>query len=331
MDNSGMTPIRILSEREVSAAAEILRSGGLLGLPTETVYGLAANAGDATAVARIYSVKGRPNDHPVIVHIADTATLDEWAQEIPTFARALAKEFWPGPMTLVLKRKSHVGNFLTGGQDTVGIRVPSHPVALAVLREFGGGVAAPSANRFGAVSPTTAAHVIHDLADRLDPATDAVVDGGDSSVGVESTIIDCTGNAPRILRAGAISILDIERVTGSRVESADTRIKAPGTLASHYAPVAQVHVVDTEEELDLLVALLPMTKHIGVIALEKIQTPRGSIRLAMPRDCDDYAAVLYSALREADNLQLDHVVAIAPSGLGIAAAVRDRLTRAAHK
>ncbi|MEY4347796.1 MAG: hypothetical protein RIS43_215 [Actinomycetota bacterium] len=325
-----MPVVRVLTDADVDIAAGILRDGGLLGLPTETVYGLAADAESPYAVARIYFAKGRPQDHPVIVHIASSEQLELWAREIPDYAQALAKEFWPGPMTLVLKRTDRAGDFITGGQDTVGIRVPQHPVALAVLKAFGGGVAAPSANRFGGVSPTSALHVVHDLADRLDTETDAVIDGGESSVGVESTIIDCTSSHPKVLRLGAVTIADIERVTGLTVEDPSDEIRAPGTLASHYSPHATVVLAHTDEEVQHTINELVSDRQIGFIALEKFQTPRGALRLSMPQNADEYAANLYASLWEADRQGLDYVVALVPEGADIAAAVRDRLIRAAH-
>ena len=322
--------IRVLDSRDIAIAAEILRDGGLLGLPTETVYGLAANAESSAAVARIYFVKGRPQDHPVIVHIASVDSLNLWAREIPDYAMALAQSFWPGPMTLVLKRTERAGDFITGGQDTVGLRIPQHPLALQVIKEFGGGVAAPSANRFGGVSPTSAQHVIDDLSDRLDASSDAVIDGGDSHVGVESTIIDCTSVRPRILRLGAITALDIEKVTGLKVDEPDDVIRVPGTMASHYSPHATVMVAHTYDELEHTIHELVTDQHIGVIALESFPTPFGALRLAMPQDATEYAATLYAALWEADRQGLDYVIALVPDGADIAAAVRDRLTRAAH-
>jgi L-threonylcarbamoyladenylate synthase len=325
-----MSSLRILSAADISGAATVLRNGGLLGLPTETVYGLAANAEDATAVARIYQTKGRPSGHPVIVHIGSVEQLDQWAHDIPDYARALAAAYWPGPLTLVLPRTDRAADFITGGQDTVGIRIPNHPVALAVLQEFGGGLAAPSANQFGAVSPTSALHVFNDLGDRLDPSRDAIIDGGECEVGIESTIIDCTSDRPRILRSGAITQTDIENTTGLSVDDIDASIKAPGTLASHYAPDAKVVVLDSMNEIDEVLKSLISTKHIGFIALEKVRTPYGTLRLAMPQDSAHYATELYAALREADIQGLEFVVAIAPAGVDIAYAVRDRLTRAAH-
>ena len=331
-----MTPVRILDASEIADAVTALRASGLVGLPTETVYGLAANAEDEAAVARIYAVKGRPQDHPVIVHIADAGKVNDWARTFPAYAERLASEFWPGPMTLILPRGERAKDFVTGGQETVGLRVPNHPTALAILAEFGGGVAAPSANQFGAVSPTSALHVLNDLGERMNPETDVIVDGGESSVGVESTIIDCTGERPRILRPGAVTQADIERVTGLTVTTAGEAIAAPGTLDSHYAPDAAVTLVDSVESLfeqvaTMLAAQTDSSLRVGVIAAEAVPTPRGAIRLSMPLTNSQYAEELYAALREADRLGLSQVVALVPAGDDIAVAVRDRLARAAHK
>ena len=305
----------------------MLRGGGLLGLPTETVYGLAADAENAAAVARVYEVKGRPNDHPVIVHLADAGAIDDWAVAIPDYARALAAEFWPGPMTLVLARSARAGDFITGGQGTVGLRVPDHPVAVAVLAAFGGGVAAPSANLFGEVSPTSAAEVADDLEGRL-TAADAVIDGGRCGVGVESTIIDCTGESPAILRPGAITAADVARVTGLEVAGTRAEVRAPGMLASHYAPRAEVWLADSAEAVLRLAREHPGA---GLIAEAGVETPEGVLRLAEVASVEDYARELYRALRAADERGLEAVIALPPAGADIALAVRDRLTRAAHR
>jgi L-threonylcarbamoyladenylate synthase len=221
---------------DVELAARLLGSGGLVGMPTETVYGLAADASDVAAVARVFAVKGRPADHPLIVHLAGAEELDAWAREVPGYARKLADQLWPGPLTLVLPRTPRAGDHLTGGQPTVGLRVPAHPVTRHLLAEYGRGLAAPSANRFGRVSPTTAGHVIEELGELLVPGQDAVLDGGPSEVGVESAIIDCTGPNPVILRPGAVTAADIARVGGAVVADRPSRVRAPGMLASHYAP-----------------------------------------------------------------------------------------------
>ena len=307
----------------MASAAKHLIAGDLVAFPTETVYGLGADASNSTAVARIYSVKGRPNNHPLIVHIASMDRIGDWASEVPEYAIALAREFWPGPMTLVLKRSELASDFVTGGQDTVGVRVPDHVVALALLEAFersgGKGVAAPSANRFGHVSPTTAAAVVEELAGYLSK-DDLVLDGGACAVGVESTIIDCTGLLPRVLRPGAISTAMIEEVTGLIALSVDggDELRVSGSLENHYAPAAKV-----------LLCEVPMAGQ-GFIAHKNIETPQGVIRLASPSDDEEFAQILYWALREADAQGLSEVVVMQPIGIGIAVAVRDRLARAAN-
>jgi L-threonylcarbamoyladenylate synthase len=307
----------------MASAAKHLIAGDLVAFPTETVYGLGADASNSKAVARIYSVKGRPNDHPLIVHIASMDRMSDWACEVPAYAIALARSFWPGPMTLVLKRSELAGDFVTGGQDTVGVRVPDHVVALALLEAFeragGKGVAAPSANRFGHVSPTTAAAVVEELADYLSN-DDLVLDGGVCAVGVESTIIDCTGLLPRVLRPGAISNAMIEEVTGLKAVSIDgvDAIRVSGSLENHYAPAAKV-----------LLCEIPIAGQ-GFIAHKNIQTPPGVIRLASPSDDEEFAQILYSALREADAQGLLEVAVVQPIGIGIGVAIRDRLARAAN-
>jgi L-threonylcarbamoyladenylate synthase len=296
-----------------------LKSGGLIALPTETVYGLGADATNKDAVARIYKVKGRPADHPLIVHIHSMQSLGDWADEIPDYAIALAREFWPGPMTLVLKRSLLAEDFVTGGQPTVGLRVPDHAIALALLSAFakigGQGIAAPSANRFGHVSPTTAQAVQEEIGEYLDQQ-DLILDGGPSSVGVESTIIDCTSDAPRILRPGAITIEMIEESTGLKVSTAETNIRVSGSLENHYAPKATVSLNRIPEPGE------------GFIALADIQTPENVIRLAAPKNLADFARVMYAALREGDAKGLKSVVVAEPAGDGLALAIRDRLMRA---
>ena len=311
------------------AAANLL-AGNLVAFPTETVYGLGADACNEMAVARIYSVKGRPADHPLIVHVASMDALGDWAADVPGYAISLARDFWPGTMTLIMKRSELAGDFVTGGQDTVGVRVPDHPVALGLLEAFaragGKGVAAPSANRFGNVSPTTAQAVADELSDYLGDA-DQILDGGPCEVGVESTIIDCTGNAPRILRPGAVTVEMIEDSTGLIVgDSAsvsggsvdEVTIRVSGSLDSHYAPVATV-VLDQS----------PVAGQ-GFIAMADVATPDGVVRFAAPRTHDEFARVLYAALRTADEKGLKTVVVAQPVGAGIAVAIRDRLMRAAH-
>ncbi len=274
-------------------------------------------------MARIYDVKGRPSDHPLIVHIASLNRMGDWATEVPEYAFVLAREFWPGPMTLVLKRSDLARDFITGGQDTVGIRVPDHAVALALLEAFeragGKGLAAPSANRFGHVSPTTAAAVLEELGEYLSDH-DLLLDGGTCEVGVESTIIDCTRLQPRVLRPGAISFKMIEESTGLNIPRVDGQesIRASGSLENHYAPAAKVLLHG------------PPLPGQGFIAHVNIQTPPGVIRLASPCNDDEFAHMLYSALREADAKGLSEVIVWQPIGDGIAEAIRDRLVRAAN-
>ena len=303
----------------LASAAQLLKAGGLVAIPTETVYGLGADATNKDAVARIYNVKGRPADHPLIVHIHSMQSLGDWADEIPSYAISLARDFWPGPMTLVLKRSLLAEDFVTGGQPTVGLRVPDHVIALALLSAFakigGKGIAAPSANRFGHVSPTTAQAVQDEIGDYLNEK-DLILDGGPSSVGVESTIIDCTSDAPRILRPGAITIAMIEESTGLKVSRAETNIRVSGSLENHYAPNATVDLNRT-----------PISGE-GFIALSDIQTPANVIRLAAPNSVEDFARLMYAALREADAQGLKSVVVTEPDGDGLALAIRDRLMRA---
>ena len=307
----------------IAKAAQALKDGHLVAFPTETVYGLGADSQSADAVAKIYKAKGRPADHPLIVHVSSMDALGEWASDVPEYAIALARKFWPGPMTLVVKRSELAKDFVTGGQDTVGIRVPEHVVALALLQEFerigGRGVAAPSANRFGAVSPTTASAVEDELANYFS-ADDLVLDGGPSQVGVESTIIDCTGDGPRPLRLGAVTVEMIEDATGLKVEGLveKSKIRVSGTLESHYSPKAKVVLNGVAQSGD------------GLIAMADVETPAGVIRLAGPKTVDEYATALYSSLRAADAQGMVRVVAIAPAGEGLAEAIRDRLQRAAH-
>jgi L-threonylcarbamoyladenylate synthase len=309
------------------AAANLL-AGGLVAFPTETVYGLGADACNADAVARIYSVKGRPADHPLIVHTASMDGLGDWADDVPGYAISLARDFWPGPITLVVKRSGLAGDFVTGGQDTVGVRVPDHPVALGLLEAFvragGKGVAAPSANRFGNVSPTTAQAVSDELGHYL-ADDDQILNGGPCDVGVESTIIDCTGDLPKILRPGAITAQMIAESTGLEVvgrASGDAAvdsnaIRVSGSLEAHYAPAAKV-VLDQS----------PVAGQ-GFIAMADVVAGEGVVRLAAPKSHEEFARVLYSALRAADEQGLETVVVAQPAGDGIAVAIRDRLKRAA--
>jgi L-threonylcarbamoyladenylate synthase len=327
-------------DTDVDRAVAALRAGGLVGLPTETVYGLGADAENAAAVARVYAAKGRPADHPLIVHIRDADALDGWVGEVPGYALWLARALWPGPLTLVVPRGPRAGDQVTGGQDTVGLRAPDHPVAQAVLASFGGGIAAPSANRFGRVSPTTAAHVLEELSGALVDGLDIVLDGGPSRVGLESTILDCTGDRPVVLRPGAVGPAEVAQAAGVEVDFPVTgraRVRAPGTLPAHYAPAAAVTLaVDGDAAAALLdggrarearAAVHPVD---GLLAPAGVPTPEGVVRLAAPDGDSAYARGLYRALREADALGLTRVVAVPPPGNGpLAAAIADRLRRAA--
>jgi len=312
------------TQGEIKKAAKALKDDHLVAFPTETVYGLGADATNEKAVSRIYSVKGRPTDHPLIVHISSINQLDKWAIDIPEYAIKIAKEFWPGPMTLILKRSDLAKDFITGGQDNVGVRVPAHPVALALLSEFeslgGQGVAAPSANRFGAVSPTTSDAVVKELGYFLN-SNDLILDGGQCQIGIESTIINCTSDNPNILRLGAITSEMIEVVIRIKVntDGLENKVKVSGLLNSHYSPKAKVILNSRTLPGD------------GFLALENISTPIGVIRLASPINIEQYARVLYKALRSGDKKGLKRIVVILPTGEGIAAAVRDRLSKAATR
>ena len=309
----------------ISGAATNLLAGNLVAFPTETVYGLGADALNKQAVARVYQVKGRPADHPLIVHLHSMQVMGQWVEDVPEYAIALGRDFWPGPMTLIFKRSNLAQDFITGGQDTVGIRIPNHVVALALLEAFhnlgGRGIAAPSANRFGHVSPTTAKAVSDELTQYLQPE-DQVMDGGPCSVGVESTIIDCTGDVPRILRPGAITEEMIKESTGlsaimTKSSEESENIRVSGSLEKHYAPAAKVLLDQT-----------PVAGQ-GFIASSRRVTPTGVTRLAAPKNTDEFARDLYTALRKADELGLQEVVVEQPQGDGIAIAIRDRLLRAA--
>ena len=319
-------------------AAQALREGKLVALPTETVYGLAADASNAKAVQRIFSVKGRPTNHPLIVHIADADQLSSWARDIPAVAYVLADAFWPGPLTMLLWRHESVCDEVTGGRDTVGLRVPAHELTLAVLREFGGAVAAPSANRFGKVSPTTAAHVDSDLGSDVD----VILDGGACTVGVESTIVDLTTDQPTVLRLGAVTIEQLTEVLGSapllQVPHLETNAKAPGTLASHYSPSARVVLTSNELLENALLTVLAEnpTQKIAVLAPHQSSVLDQAqfidiVELEPAGDADHYANVLYDRLRLVDRLGIDIVVCIPPPEDGIGQAVRDRLQRAANE
>jgi L-threonylcarbamoyladenylate synthase len=311
----------------IKDAAATLMKGDLVAFPTETVYGLGADATNKDAIARIYKVKGRPVGHPLIVHISSLGNLDKWARDIPEYAVKLAQAFWPGPMTLILPRTDLAKDFITGSQDNVGIRIPSHTVALALLKEFedqgGLGVAAPSANKFGAVSPTTASAVELELADYLSE-NDQILDGGPCLVGVESTIINCTQDKPTILRPGAVTKEMIEDALDITIDlytsnSESVQIKVAGLLESHYAPNAKIFLTGSPAIGD------------GFIALDSFTTPSGAIRVAAPKTNEEYAHILYEAFRLADSKGLERVFVIPPTGDGIAVAINDRLSKSAFE
>jgi L-threonylcarbamoyladenylate synthase len=311
-------------------AVRALTSGGLVVLPTETVYGLGANARDPLALRRVFATKGRPADHPLIVHLASAVQLDDWAIDIPPDARTVAATCWPGPLTMVLRRHPSVPDEVTGGRDTVALRVPSHPTALALLGMFDDGIAAPSANRFGRVSPTTAAHVRADLGDLLVDGLDVVLDGGPSQVGVESTIIELIGDAPQLLRPGGLPVERVEEVLGRPVQRVATGpSRAPGMLASHYAPSAIVRVVT----LDSIDSAFHGSGPFGFLGPQSIALPSDVHRLRSPDpyNGDALAPLLYRSLRLADELDLGTLVIVAPDGDGLGPAVRDRLARAAYR
>jgi L-threonylcarbamoyladenylate synthase len=304
---------------EVRRAADILRAGGLVAFPTETVYGLGADASSEKAVARLYAVKGRPADHPVIVHFASQENAFEWGKDIPESARKLAAAFWPGPLTLILKRSEKAKDFVTGGQASVGIRVPSHPAAQQLLRAFGGAIAAPSANRFGRVSPTTAAHVREDLGNDVD----LILDGGETEVGIESTIVDLSGGGPVLLRPGRISAAEVGKIVSLKERTASST-RHSGGLERHYAPRTPARLVPTHR-LDQEIAHLK--DRVAVLAFSR-PDERVDFWLRMPRDAAAYAHRLYAALRELDGAGCEAILVEAPPEGSEWTAVRDRLERA---
>ena len=309
------------TQDEIKIAAKALKNGHLVSFPTETVYGLGADATNEKAVGKIYAAKGRPKNHPVIVHISSSNELENWAIEIPEYAIRLGSAYWPGPMTLILKRNSLALDFITGGQESVGLRVPNQQVALSLIKEFeklgGLGIAAPSANRFGSVSPTTARAVEEELGSFLG-SEDLILEDGQCEIGVESSIIDCTQVNPVVLRPGAITKEMIEEVTDLTIslQVGGREMRASGLLDSHYAPNAKVILGLSAQPGD------------GFLALGQIPTPIGSIRLASPVSIEDYGRDLYRALRKGDQLGLNKIYVVEPEGPGLAIAIRDRLAKA---
>lgn len=311
---------------EIARAVELLRAGRLVAFPTETVYGLGADASNPAAVARIFAAKGRPADHPLIVHLASAAELDRWALEVPPLARRLAAACWPGPLTIVLRKRPEVLGAVTGGLPTVGLRVPAHPLALALLRAFGGGVAAPSANRFGSVSPTTAAHVRESLGD----AVDLVLDGGPCEIGVESTIVDCSGDEPALLRPGGLPRERLEAVAGRPVPIRHGGpVRAPGMLDAHYAPDARLVLVPPDGQAARAADLRARGLRVGVLAFAGGPAVPGATSVSLGRTEEEAAHRLYRALRELDRAGCDVVLAWPPGEAGLGLAVADRLRRAA--
>lgn len=330
MQSETITDMSIISNCTASvikdAAAKLIK-GNLVAFPTETVYGLGADATNEDGVNRIYQVKARPIGHPLIVHISSIKYLNKWARRVPEYALKLGGAFWPGPMTLILPRTDLAKDFITGGQDNVGVRIPSHTIALALIKEFenkgGMGVAAPSANRYGAVSPTDASAVEIEIGTYLGK-DDIILDGGLSSIGVESTIIDCTQIYPTILRPGSVSIEMVTETLGLPIKTKISNFKskqiiAPGMLDSHYSPKAKV-----------ILNGIP-TAGDGLIALNSVKTPLGVVRLASPRDNQEYAQLLYSAFRQADTKKLGRIIVVPPTGTGIAVAINDRLIKASYE
>jgi L-threonylcarbamoyladenylate synthase len=297
---------------DVDRAVAAIRAGGLVAIPTETVYGLAADATNEGAVARIFDVKGRPADHPLIVHLAAAQELDRWAHHVSPAARRLTDAAWPGPLTVIVPRAADVLDAVTGGLDTVGLRVPAHELALELLEQSGVGLAAPSANRFGAVSPTAAEHVLRDLGERLDPRRDVILDGGPCPIGVESTIVDCASSPPQILRAGGVPIEDVRRLLAGDLADASGPSRASGMLASHYAPRCEIRLVDTSDDA--------MALRAGTVGAEVLD---------LTDDLVAYARELYARLRDADDRGVATLIAVLPPAEGLGHAIRDRLGKAA--
>ena len=317
----------MVSDRDIERAVTVLRAGGLVAFPTETVYGLGADASNEAAVRKIFEAKGRPATHPVIVHLADAAELATWARDVPHAAHLLARKFWPGPLTLILSRAGRVSDVVTGGQDTVALRVPSHPVARRLLARFGGGIAAPSANRHGRVSATTAAHV----RDEFGNAVDCVLDGGQTDVGIESTIVDLSGSRPSLLRPGSIMVDDIEQaLEASLAEPLADAPRAPGTLAAHYAPRTPLMLMEGDLALGLAASLARQGKRVAVLAFSERRPLSAGIEwVAAPRDAAAYAHDLYASLHRLDSTGCDAIIVESPPQGPEWAAIIDRLARAA--
>lgn len=325
----------IASPDQIEAAATLLKRGGVVALPTETVYGLAADASQPQAVKRIFSIKGRPADHPLILHIADEAQLQYWAREVPAAAKILARQFWPGPLTLILPRSAQVSDLVTGGQDTVGLRIPNHPVTLAVLRAMGehAAVAAPSANRYGRISPTTAAHVREELGDNVD----MILDGGPCTVGLESTIVSCINNTVSVLRPGGIPVAAIENALQHKVEVVDAsqaKIRVSGSVLSHYAPGTPLELLTREQLWPRASELAAQGKRVATLEWstpDELHAHELIVRHALPANAAAYGQLLYAKLRELDHAGFAALLAEAPPQTQDWLAVADRLKRASHR
>lgn len=311
---------------ELELALQALRAGDLIGLPTETVYGLGADAANDWAVRRIFAAKGRPADHPLIVHVADVYAARAFATEWPREADLLAERFWPGPLTLIVRRSERASDAVTGGQDTVGLRVPAHPLALELLRSFGGGIAAPSANRYGRVSPTTPDHVRAELGDDVA----VVLDGGPCTVGVESSIVDLSGDAPRLLRPGGVprEALSAALARDLPIVERATDVRAPGLVDSHYAPRAGLALAAAEALFEAAAARIATGAKVAVLVPAGVPSPPGAVRFEVAGDSAAYARALYATLHRVDALGLDVVLVVAPPPDGLGLAVLDRLRRA---
>lgn len=323
------TACRLLpsDEQAIDRAAQLLAAGELVAFPTETVYGLGADAASPTAVAKIFAAKGRPADHPLIVHVAFPDEIDRWGRAIPPAAWDLAAAFWPGPLTLIVRRRSDVNSTVAGGLDTIAVRCPSHPIAHELLRRFGGGVAAPSANKFGKVSPTTASHVVAEFGDALP----LVLDGGTCEVGLESTIVDLTGEKPAILRPGAITVMDLEAALGFTLAGSETSsTPCSGRLASHYAPLCRVQMVTLEGLRDELTSGVRQLGRTGYLVTQQYPDLDPAAVICLTSDASLYARGLYAALREADQRQFERLLVVdPPTGHPLSAAILDRLQKAA--
>ncbi|HXN42242.1 MAG TPA: L-threonylcarbamoyladenylate synthase [Myxococcaceae bacterium] len=317
-----------MPNQQIQLAAKILRRGGLVAFPTETVYGLGADAQNELAVRRIFAVKGRPLSHPLIVHVANLASARDWATELSNDALALAEAFWPGPLTLIVRRSQRAIDVVTGGQPTVALRVPAGALAQDLLHAFGGGIAAPSANRFGRVSPTAAEHVVADLNGEVD----AIIDGGQCSIGIESTIVDTTSGSPAILRPGAVPREALDSVLGKVVPvRAQAAIRAPGMHSTHYAPRAGVMLLARSEIPARAQAETQRGQRVVVLAPGALPVPPGVERIDIPEDLPALARVLYALLREVDLRGFTLALIELPSRAGLGLAVHDRLSRASGR